>query len=75
MASLKTFETGKSNVESSQFMVQNQKSFQTLAELEFMAELKNREDLVKNGFKVKRLSTPFWIMQKCGDIFKNHNQI
>lgn len=72
MQRLGTFETSKTNIDSSLWMNQDQNSYKKLATLEYMAELKNREDLIKNGFKIKPLRTPEWIQKKCGgDIFKD----
>lgn len=69
MQKLITFETGKSNIDAVLFMVHEDEGFKYVSELEWMAEAKNREDLVKNGFKIKKLATPWWIKIKCGDLF------
>lgn len=70
MKRLRTFETSKSVIDSSLWMSQDQNSYKKLATLEWLSELKNREDLIKNGFKIKKLKTPEWIQKKCGgDIF------
>jgi hypothetical protein len=68
-----TFEKGKSNIDSSLWMMQDEKSYATLATLEWKCEAKNREELIENGFKIKKLVTPEWIKKKCGDIFKDEN--
>ena len=74
MQRLGSFETGKSNIDSCLWMMQDTESFKNLADLEWLAEAKNREDLVKNGFKIKKLGTPMWVQFKCGkDVFKRHN--
>jgi hypothetical protein len=70
---LGTFETGKSNIDSCLFMMQDTESYSYLSTLLWLSEARNREDLVKSGFKVKLLSTPSWILKKCGkDIFKDY---
>ena len=52
-------------------MNQNPESFGKLAKLEWDAEMANRDDLLKSGFKVKKFKIPYWIKTKCGDILKN----
>ena len=73
MKRLGSFEHGKSVIDSSIFMVHNTESYKYIAKLEWLVEIKNREDLVKNGFKIKTLNTPEWMIQKCGkDVFEEY---
>jgi len=74
MKRLETFETGKTIIDAVLFMLHDEEGFKTIANLEWMSEEKNREDLVSNGFKLKKFSTPWWIKQKCGDIFENNKK-
>lgn len=70
MQQVDSFETGKTVLTSSLWMTHERESFKKLATLEWMSEIKNREDLVKNGFRIKPLRTPDWIQKTCGgDIF------
>ena len=62
MKKLGTFEVGLSDITSSLFMIQNQQSYTKLAKLEWDSEQKNREDLVKSGFRQKRFKVPQWIV-------------
>ena len=66
MSRLGTFETGLSEYDTCLWMLHDPKSYTSIAILEWQAELKNREDLVKNGFKIKKLQVPYWIERKCG---------